>query len=96
MDRDPKTGRFLPGNKAAVGNRGNRNPKWGNKNALKHGFYGKVSLWKVQNDGNLRISQSGGLAVIIKPGGFIKDKDGSIMLRNDIVEKLREMGFVLR
>lgn len=68
----------------------------GNKNALKHGFYEKVSLWKVQNDWNLRISQSGGLTVIIRPSGFIKDADGSTMLRNDIVEKLREMGFVLR
>lgn len=41
MQRDAK-GRFLPGNTAAQGNRGNIKPKYGNQNAKKHGLFAKV------------------------------------------------------
>ena len=37
MERDSR-GRFSPGNQVAKGNRGNRKPKYGNSNALKHGL----------------------------------------------------------
>lgn len=48
--RDPKNGRFLPGNKIAVGNRGNENPKWRNQNAVKHGLYSGGLLIKAMKD----------------------------------------------
>jgi len=42
-ERDPKTGKFLPGNKITQGNKGNRKPKWGNKNAVVTGEHEKRS-----------------------------------------------------
>ena len=48
--RDPQTGRFLSGNQAAVGNKGNRNPKWRNKNAFKHGLYANGRLIQALKD----------------------------------------------
>ena len=41
MERDVR-GRFLPGNQVARGNRGNRQPKYGNNNAMKHGLYSQL------------------------------------------------------
>jgi uncharacterized protein YjcR len=95
MDRDPKTGRFLPGNQLAVGNRGNSNPKWGNKNAMKHGLFGALPLAKVLSDGCLYIYISRKSLVKIKPDGFIKEKDGNIRIRNDLAERLEKMGIAL-
>lgn len=72
MERDPKTRRFLPGNKAAVGNRGNRKPKWRNKNALKHGFFQQVFISMcVDDDGWLKIHQSGVGSVKINPAAIM-------------------------
>lgn len=92
MDRDLKTGRFLPGNKAAVGNRGNTKPKWGNKNAVKHGLFSTVIVPKVMNDGRLRLYKKGAGTVLIKPEGyFIADE--WIWIRDDVAEKLSELGY---
>lgn len=41
MERD-SLGRFLPGNQVAKGNRGNRQPKTGNKNAFKQVYLGSL------------------------------------------------------
>ncbi|NRD81147.1 hypothetical protein HPT25_28045 [Bacillus sp. BRMEA1] len=96
MERDPKTGRFLPGNQAAVGNQGNRKPKWGNKNALKHGLYGIAEpMAMVQPDGNLYIWLSRSNVIKIGPEGFIQDGNGRISIRNDIAPLLEERGFKL-
>ncbi|WP_338754879.1 hypothetical protein [Bacillus sp. FJAT-52991] len=98
MERDPKTGRFLPGNKAAVGNRGNCNPKWGNKNAVKHGFYETITIMKVQDDGWLFIFQSGAGAVRINPDAYYVVSDNEkqgFAIRMNIVEDLLSRGFKL-
>lgn len=54
MERD-NGGRFLHGNQVARGNRGNRKPKYGNNNAMKHGLYNRYT-------GVLR-SRGGGLSI---------------------------------
>ncbi|MDP4085796.1 MAG: hypothetical protein Q8934_14415 [Bacillota bacterium] len=96
MERDPKTGRFLLGNQIAVGNKGNRKPKWGNKNAIKHGAYGLITpLAKVHNDGNLYIWISRKTVIKIAPEGFIKYEDGRIAIRDDIAPLLEERGVKL-
>jgi hypothetical protein len=93
MERDPKTGRFLKGNKAAVGNRGNTNPKWGNKNAMIHGFYASYVICKVRDDGNLLVSARGKPSFIIKSSGFTEDDEGTFWFRDDVAEKLKEYGY---
>jgi hypothetical protein len=94
LERDPKTGRFLKGNKAAVGNKGNTKPKWGNKNARKHGFYCTFLYPRILEDGRLVIYKVGKTPVAIRPEGYYQDKDGAIWIDNDIIEKLEEKGFV--
>lgn len=94
MERDPKTGRFLPGNKAAVGNRGNRKPKWGNKNAQKHGFFSSFIMPRILDDGRLLLYKRGQNPIVIRPEGFFIDEEGAIWIENNIVAKLAEMGFV--
>ncbi|MGM7637600.1 hypothetical protein [Bacillus sp. Hm123] len=98
MERDQKTGRFLSGNKVAVGNRGNRNPKWGNKNAVKHGFYETITIMEVQDDGRLLIFQSGAGAVRINPSAYYVVNDNEkqgFAIRMNIVEYLLARGFKL-
>jgi uncharacterized protein YjcR len=94
MERDPKTGRFLSGNKAAVGNKGNRLPKWGNKNAVKHGFYQTFIIPSIGEDGNLYLYKKSVGYTVIPPNGFFKDEEGRIWIRDDITTKLEEMGYV--
>ncbi len=95
MERDPKTGKFLSGNKVAAGNKGNHKPKWGNKNALKHGFFQTFIFPELKDDGNLYLHKKGLDTVVIKPAGFFKDEEGKIRIRNDVAEYLEEIGFVL-
>ncbi|OKL35497.1 hypothetical protein [Domibacillus mangrovi] len=95
MQRDPKTGRFLPGNQVAAGNRGNQKPKWGNKNAVKHGFYQTFIVPKMQSDGSLHLYKKGVDIVAIQPEGYRLEEDGSISIRDDVAAVLDEMGFVL-
>lgn len=77
MDRDPKTGRFLPGNKAALGNRGNTKPKWGNKNALKHGLFSAHFVPVLSKDKKiLRIYISRSNFVCFHPGEWEYDQQG--------------------
>lgn len=58
MDRD-RFGRFLPGNQVAVGNRGNREPKYGNNNAMKHGLYHQYTGVLHSRNGGLSIYNNG-------------------------------------
>lgn len=92
MSGRDKLGRFAPGNQIAVGNKGNRNPKWGNKNAVKHGFYEKLTIWTVDPGGWLNISVLKGAPARIRihPDDFFVDEEG-VHIRLDILEKLREM-----
>jgi hypothetical protein len=93
MEREPKTGRFLPGNQVAVGNKGNRKPKWGNKNAVKHGFFQSFIVPTIRDDGNLYLYKKGSGYVCIKPEGFIQDENGDIWLRDDVAARLDELGY---
>jgi hypothetical protein len=93
MERDPKSGRFLPGNQTAVGNRGNRKPKWGNKNAKKHGLFSTFVFPRILDDGRLLLYKKGYDPIVISPEGFIID-DGYLCIRTDILEELEEYGFV--
>lgn len=92
MERDPKTGRFLPGNKASVGNRGNRNPKWGNKNALKHGFFADNQLAKINENGELEIFTSRGVAYRIDPRYFFMDDQDRLRVHDKVSNMLEKMG----
>lgn len=95
MNRDPKTGRFLPGNQVAAGNKGNTRPKWGNQNAMKHGFCSNISFLRLRDDGSL-LAQSKGSYLLIKPGFSYKDENGNLMIHEDVIRLLREQGFVLK
>lgn len=90
MSGRDKLGRFAPGNQIAVGNQGNRNPKWGNRNAVKHGFYEKFTAYNVDPDGWLNISvlNSAPARIRIHPDSFFVDEVG-VHIREDILEKLR-------
>lgn len=96
MGRCKETGRFTKGNQAAVGNRGNRNPKWGNKNAFKHGLYGVQCLAKIREDGNLQIqigSGRGGVSVYrLPPSLFRKDENGLIWVHDSVADQLESVG----
>ena len=100
QERDPKTGRFIRGNQAARGNRGNTKPKWGNRNAIKHGFYSdftcRYPLYAVLPfDGCLWLSFRG-KKVSLPPEYFYmipKEEGGGIMIREDVVQELRDRGF---
>ena len=58
MERD-SLGRFLPGNQVAKGNRGNRQPKYGNKNAFKHGLRQTYTGLLPSRGGGLSIYKNG-------------------------------------
>lgn len=87
-----RLGRFAPGNQYAVGNRGNRNPKWGNRNAVKHGFYERLTIFYVDTDGWLRIRALKGVPVRIRipPDAYFVDEQG-VHIRQDILDRLREL-----
>lgn len=62
--RDPRTGRFLPGNQIARGNKGNRLPKWGNKNAVVTGEHERIAV--ILDDGTVFVSYGRGKSVTYK------------------------------
>lgn len=93
MNRDPKTGRFLPGNKTAVGNRGNRKPKWGNKNAMTHGMYAEIFLPRIRDGYLYLISQYS--IMCLKPDYFYQDQDGLIWVHDEVVPILEGLGIEL-
>lgn len=83
MDRDKSTGRFITGNKAAIGNRGNTNPKWKNRNAVKHGFSGAIKPCWIDNEGKLNVLMGRGrdrsyLIVRHSPGMFRVNEEGEV------------------
>lgn len=92
MERDPKTGRFLPGNQIAVGNRGNRSPKWGNKNAVKHGFFAKYQLARFTQEGELEVFTSKGVAYRIHPDYYFIDDQDRVRLHDKVSNMLEKMG----
>lgn len=91
MQRD-ELGRFVTGNQVAKGNKGNTNPKWGNKNALKHGFFATHQLARFTKDGELEIFTSKGIAYRIAQGYFFEDEQGRIRLHDKVSNMLEKMG----
>lgn len=96
MDRDPRTGRFLPGNKAAQGNRGNTYPKWGNKNAIKHGLYSVRFHPVLSKDKKiLHIVISKNKVVSFYPGEWKRDELGNIIIFGEKALFLESIGMEL-
>lgn len=94
MQRD-KLGRFIYRNQVAKGNKGNTNPKWGNKNALKHGLYSTNNTALLDTKGNLCIFLSMKNVVKIPPSHFYKDYKGRFRVHDDFVEVLERLGVKL-
>lgn len=92
LERDPKTGRFLPGNKLAKGNKGNTQSKYGNKNALKHGFFAKHQLAHFTPEGDLEIFTGKGFAYRVEPDYYFIDEQGRIRLHDKVSTLLEQLG----
>ncbi|MCY7110831.1 hypothetical protein MK435_08185 [Streptococcus oralis] len=87
MERDVR-GRFLPGNQVARGNRGNRQPKYGNNNAMKHGLYNRYTGLLPGRSGSLSIYKNGVyLGSLHKKYYHITEK-GEIMIDVQVVQRL--------
>lgn len=96
LDRDPETGRFLPGNQVAAGNRGNKKPKYANRNAEKHGLYSNYVNAREIDGGFLFIYTKRGDVMVIPPDGFFRDEQDRLRIRNDYSEILeKEFGVQL-
>lgn len=84
-------GRFLPGNRESVGNKGNRRPKWGNQNARVHGLYSRAwfNVFEVDPDGWLRITYLHGKPVNLRihPDTYFTDENG-VYFRDDIIQEI--------
>ncbi len=87
MDRDPKSGKFLPGNQAARGARGNWMPKWGNRNHVTHGLYSMTVF--PDSDGRLLIIRPGKFTCHIPPGKYKVLPDGTVIVGNCNLGKIR-------
>lgn len=99
MERDPKTGRFLPGNRVAIGNKGNGKSKWKNRNAVKHGYYGIYRRCWIEDSGRLVIEmgrEGRTINIITLPqGGFEVLDDGSINLNDYFTSVFAKSGIQL-
>ncbi len=97
LERDPNTGRFLPGNKAAVGNRGNRHPKYGNKNAMTHGCFAVWTGYRLNDDGTLTLFSTSRdfKAVKVSRNGYTLNSNGEPDLKEEVLTAIRERGFVI-
>lgn len=98
MERDAR-GRFLSGNKAAVGNRGNRKPKYGNRNAMKHGLYETLIYPRIREDGSIVLIKGNGegiTALKMNPSYCHVDDDGAFWLHVDVLKELEDIGWHLK
>lgn len=97
MERDPVTGRFMPGNKIAKGNSGNKKPKWKNKNALKHGYYASEKPCWIDDKGSLNIVMGSGVnpSVIGLPSnGFTLTANKDIVLNDYFTKVFAKSGII--
>lgn len=88
-------GRFVKGNTVAKGNKGNTQPKWGNKNAIKHGLFSTHNTALIDSNGNLAIYLSMNNVIRIPPSHFYEDGQGRMRIHNDFVDLLESMGVKL-
>lgn len=94
MQRDSR-GRFIKGNIIAKGNKGNTHPKWGNKNALKHGLYSTHNTALLDSQGNLCIFLSMNNVIRIPSSHFFVDEQARYRTHNDFANVLEDMGVKL-
>ena len=77
MERDSQ-GRFLPGNQVAKGNKGNRKPKYGNSNALKHGLRRGYTGLLPSREGGVSIYKNGAYLGTLPDKYFNHSEDGAL------------------
>ncbi|RKQ13449.1 hypothetical protein [Ureibacillus endophyticus] len=95
LQRDEK-GRFVRGNTISVGNKGNTYPKWGNKNAKKHGFFSCLFEPVLSRDKEiLTIAISMNSFVSFSPGEWERLKNGEISIYGPKAEFLESIGMPL-
>lgn len=97
MSRCKKTGRFMKGNQFAVGNKGNRYPKTGNRNAVKHGLFATGFTVRMEK-GYLIVhvgNSSGIKSYRIPPNMFDEDETGRIWVHEDVAALLEREGVQL-
>lgn len=90
MDRDG-LGRFLPGNQIARGNKGNRKPKYGNKNALKHGLRQTYTGVLRNRKGGLSIYKNGVYLGTLPEKYYHTTESGELMIDILVVQCLVEV-----
>lgn len=78
MERDSR-GRFLPGNQVAKGNIGNKKPKYGNTNAVKHGLRRRYTGLLLNRTGGLSIYK-GGLYIGTLPSKYYQILNGKLLI----------------
>lgn len=88
-------GRFVKGNTAAKGNKGNTNAKWGNQNALIHGLYANShrTIYEIKKDGTLYVN-NGITPLLIQPAGY-KVINDRVYIHDDVAERMHKLGYVL-
>lgn len=86
-------GLFTKGNSIAKGNRGNRYPKYGNQNSLKHGLYCRAvyALRYDESSGRLFLKASGATIAEIPAEHFCIDA-GQVYCSPAAVEVLKRYG----
>ncbi|MEH7081059.1 hypothetical protein V7101_21055, partial [Bacillus velezensis] len=98
MERDAR-GRFLPGNRAAVGNKGNKKPKYGNKNAFKHGLCSSFTWVEPDEDGRMLIQKftnNGQYIGYVASSGYIfYEEEEMYWFHPNLVEAMHQRGISL-
>lgn len=94
MQRD-ELGRFTKGNQIAKGNKGNTSPKYGNMNALKHGFYARTYNYNIEEQPDSSILLNNGINQVVITQEQYKKVDDRIYIRDDIAEQLEKKGYGL-
>lgn len=87
MERDAR-GRFLPGNQVARGNRRNRQPKYGNNNAMQHGLYNRYTGLLPSRNGDLSIYKNGVCLGSLHKKYYHTTAKGEIMIDVQVVQRL--------
>ncbi|SEN86719.1 hypothetical protein SAMN04488134_102136 [Amphibacillus marinus] len=96
MQRDDR-GRFMKGNSMAGGNKGNTLPKYGNKNAVRHGLYStfQVVTKLTTTDEYLYIYLSRSNMIKIATSHFFIDEQGRIRIHEAVATDLERLGIEL-
>lgn len=85
MERD-SNGRFVQGNQAAKGNKGNKKPKWGNSNAVTSGQYIRYSGLS-ERDGFVYVIADHYSVGVLDPNQYYID-NGQIYVSDELAASL--------